>query len=886
MRRTAKSAARAAVSGPLAASLAIFEPRLEAVTARLVDVLAASSPHLLALFPPSSEPSAALLGRFLTRIVETESLGQPLGDGLGLDAYPIPTRDQWEHLVESFIWSLSAVAGKAFSPPMARAWRATGERLFSTMFESEAEPNERNTAMSAQPERKRIDHPANTSHGSADLDPAMVEMQQRLEDYEGQLRAISRSQAVIEFDLDGTILTANENLLHTLGYQLGEIVGKHHRMLVEPAYAASREYRDFWAALGRGEFQYGDYKRYGKGGREIWMRASYNPVMDDAGRPVKVVKLAADITDVKHRELDAMKLKQVVETAPIKLMFCDTDLTIRYANPASVQALKRLSRHLPIAPERVIGASIDIFHKNPAHQRKMLADPRNLPHQARIQVGDEYLDLMVAAVTSPDGEYLGPMLTWDIVTEKVAAEKAEADKIERERVIALAAMKLKQVVETAPINLMFCDADLVIRYANPASVAALRRIEKFLPVSAERVVGSSIDIFHKHPPHQRKMLQDPKNLPHNARITVGPETLELMVAAITSPEGEYLGPMLTWDIITEKVAAERAEAAKVETERTAAEELQRKVEALLETVNGAARGDLTRTVTVSGTDAIGRVAEGLGRLLTTMRESITSISTNSTALGAASEELSAVSKQMTDTAEETSAQANVASAATEQINRNIQTVATGTEEMSASIREIAKNASDAARVATSAVKVAETTNTIVGKLGESSADIGKVVKVITSIAQQTNLLALNATIEAARAGEAGKGFAVVANEVKELAKETAKATEDISQKIETIQSDTRQAVGAIGQISEIIAQINELQGAIASAVEEQTATTNEIGRNLADAARGSSEIAQNISGVAEAAQSTSGGASDTNRAAAELTRMASELQRLVGQFTY
>jgi methyl-accepting chemotaxis protein len=184
------------------------------------------------------------------------------------------------------------------------------------------------------------------------------------------------------------------------------------------------------------------------------------------------------------------------------------------------------------------------------------------------------------------------------------------------------------------------------------------------------------------------------------------------------------------------------------------------------------------------------------------------------------------------------------------------------------------------------VKTEEATNQTIEKLGQSSAEIGQVIKVITSIAQQTNLLALNATIEAARAGEAGKGFAVVANEVKELAKETAKATEDISRKIEAIQADTKGAVSAIGQISGVIHQINDIQNTIASAVEEQSATTNEISRNLAEAAKGAIDITKNVAGVAEAARSTTAGAVDTQKSAQSLERMAAELQELVSQFKY
>lgn len=314
--------------------------------------------------------------------------------------------------------------------------------------------------------------------------------------------------------------------------------------------------------------------------------------------------------------------------------------------------------------------------------------------------------------------------------------------------------------------------------------------------------------------------------------------------------------------------------------------LAEQVSSIAQIMVAVAQGDFAKQIQAQNAGEFQQLSNNVNQMIANLNSSIKQMADVATAVASAAEELTAVSKEMTENASQTSEQATSASASAEQVSRNAVTVATAVEEMNASIKEIAKNAALGAKVATDAVKTANDTNTTISKLGQSSVEIGKVIKAITSIAQQTNLLALNATIEAARAGEAGKGFAVVASEVKELAKQTAKATEDISQRIEAIQTDTKGAVNAIAQITDVINQINDIQTTIASAVEEQTATTNEISRNVSEAAKGSSDIAKNIGIVAINAQTTTTGASNTSQAANELSRMAVDLQKILNTFKY
>ena len=447
------------------------------------------------------------------------------------------------------------------------------------------------------------------------------------------------------------------------------------------------------------------------------------------------------------------------------------------------------------------------------------------------------------------------------------------------------ARHLQQALDASSASIVVADSSDRIIYYNDSAQRTLKEIEADVQQSNPEFSADHLQDYtwnELHPHAQTRPKLKGIGFRHEETIVYGEYTFRLTANPIITADGTRHGVIAEWQNISRKVEAERAR--EVEIAKSKEREINEKVDLLLDIVNSAVNGDLTRPVTITGDDLVGRMGSGIETLLYELKDNLTHIRRSSTALKNASVTLADTSNEIDNMAIHASGDMNSMSSTTTTLKADIDDVATAMSQMTMAITHIALNAGEAAEVANQAVKLTESTDSTVRQLSDSSTSIGSVLKVITSIAEQTNLLALNATIEAARAGDAGKGFAVVANEVKELAKGTAKATEEIGQSIEAIQLNSGEAVQAITSISQTIKRISSIQNVIAEAVEKQTASTTEMSLSVHNAANNGDRITENTCSLAAGIDQTKQGVTRLQSTSRDISELAEELRRRVEKF--
>ena len=546
----------------------------------------------------------------------------------------------------------------------------------------------------------------------------------------------------------------------------------------------------------------------------------------------------------------------MVERVPVNVMLADTNLQITYVNESSAATLRTIEHLLPCRVEELVGQPISLFHADPERVDRIVSNPKNLPHRGVIAVGDEFLDLLATPTFDDEGNYLGPMVTWEVVTERLRLEKEAAEKA--------------AVAENAPINIMLADRDGTIIYLNPASQRTLRAIESALPIRVDQIVGSSYDVFHENPAMQRRLLADPKNLPHEAAIKMGDETLKLTVCAIFDAEGEYTGPMVAWEVITEQLATEQREREMREREEREQADLRQRVDALLDVVSAASDGDLSREVPDLGDDAVGELAAGLRRMLDDLRHVIQQIADSAEQFTEGSQVIAESSQTVANGAQNNQASVDGMSSSIEELTRSIE----GVKESAGGANSVADETSEMARAGGETVhKSSEAMDLI----KTSSEQIGEIIQVISDIANQTNLLALNAAIEAARAGEHGLGFAVVAEEVRKLAERSNEAAKEIST---LIKESTRRVDEGAALSSETGVALEK----IISGVEATAAKISEIATATVEQSHNAQEVANAIQAVANVTEANAAGSEELASSSEELGAQAATLREMVGRF--
>ncbi|MDO3382775.1 methyl-accepting chemotaxis protein [Gilvimarinus algae] len=714
-----------------------------------------------------------------------------------------------------------------------------------------------------------------------------------LKELQDKFDAVSKAQAVIEFKPDGTILHANGNFLSVMGYSLDEIVGRHHSMFVDDKDKNSGEYQEFWRSLNRGEHFVNEYRRLGKGGKEVWIHGSYNPLKNEEGSVYKVIKFATDVTQKRLKEFFNAALNGAVKSTSANIMVADPDRNIIYMNEAVTKLLSDaesdIRKDLPhFSVRNVVGSCMDVFHKNPGHQMRLL-DELKSTYRAEISVGGRVFGLIANPVFEAERR-LGTVVEWlDLTKEKAAEEIAE-----KARKTAIFNTIIKEAVDNTSTNIMIADADRVVIYMNKAVKGMLRRAEsdlrKALPdFSVDTVLGSCIDRFHKNPAHQMGLL-DKLTTTYRAQIVVGGRTFGLVANPIFSEEGNRLGSIVEWIDRTDELATGRD---------------------VTKLVEAAGQGDFSARIATDGKEGFFlELAEGLNSLVQTSEKGLNDVARVLSAMADGNlteridddyqgtfDEIKNYCNKTTDsltsmigdirnaadtifTASSEIASGNAdLSGRTEQQASSLEETASSMEELTSTVRTNSDNAKQANVLADQATTMAsqggdlikQVVNTMAA-INESAKKIEDIIGVIDGIAFQTNILALNAAVEAARAGEQGRGFAVVASEVRTLAQRSANAAKDIKalisdsvSKIESGNSLVGQSGEAMGDIVTAIKRVNDIMAEIAAASVEQSSGIEEVSNAVSQMDEMTQQNAALVEQAAAAAESLQSQADQLNR---------------------
>ncbi|MBY8967217.1 PAS domain-containing protein, partial [Algiphilus sp. NNCM1] len=646
--------------------------------------------------------------------------------------------------------------------------------------------------------------------------------------------------AVIEFDLQGNILDANDLFLGATGYSIEEIRGKHHRIFMDPAEAATQAYRDFWQRLGEGQREASRYRRFAKDGSEIWLEASYNPIRDEHGRPVKVIKYAMDITQAVRNDAYALRISHALENVTTNVMIADNDRRIVYMNPAVremlVQAEADIQKEIPaFRVDGLMNASIDRFHKHPEHQQKMLAALQS-SHKTEIKLGGRTFGLIASPIFDKDGSRAGTVVEWQDRTAELQLQQEVEERARNEKAVAEENLRIRNALDNVSTNVMIADNDRNIVYLNHSLHEMLASVEsdlrKDLPqFDVRKVLGTNIDSFHKHPEHQIRVIDALRDT-FTTQIKVGGRTMSLTLNPIHDNQGQRAGTVVEWLDRTAEVAVEQE---------------------VSDIVQGAVNGDFSARVSVvDKEDFFLRLAEGMNQLLDTNEKAFNEVLgiLGSMAEGDLTTDMVVSIRQASESinvaAREIAAGNSDLSSRTEEQAASLEETASSMEELTATVKQNADNAKQAneqtisaSNVATRGGEVVQQVVTTMSEINASSKKIADIIGVIDGIAFQTNILALNAAVEAARAGEQGRGFAVVAGEVRNLAQRSASAAKEIKQlisdSVEKISGGTELVNRAGTTMEEIVAsvkRVTDIMAEISSASAEQSSGIEQVSQTV------------------------------------------------------